>query len=35
MKSIIKIWKAEALFYILVGALALTVEIVKFVSKLI
>ena len=34
MKSIIKIWKAEALFYIIIGALALTIELVKFVSQL-
>lgn len=35
MKSIIKIWNAEALFYLIVGALALTVEIVKYVSQLL
>ena len=35
MKSIIRILQAEALFISILGALALTVELVKFVSQLI
>jgi len=35
MKRIFKVWQAEALFYIIVAALALTVEMVKFVSRLL